>query len=103
MLIDPIHTAENHLRCLGHKKAVHYIKLYSRPTLFKTVTKNCCHARDTSHLDTVIIRYLQLFCLDMTHITDRGRNSEINRIQERALKLVCRDSGGELEVEEKKI
>ena len=33
---------------------------------------------------------------------DRGSNSKINRIQERALKLVCRDSGRELEVEREK-
>ena len=30
---------------------------------------------------------------------DRGGNSKINRIQERALKLVCKDIGRELEVE----
>ena len=30
---------------------------------------------------------------------DRGSNSKINRIQERVLKLVCRDNGKELEVE----
>ena len=33
---------------------------------------------------------------------DRGSNSKINRIQERALKLVCKDSGRELEVEREK-
>ena len=32
----------------------------------------------------------------------RGSNSKINRIQERALKLVCKDSGRELEVEREK-
>ena len=30
---------------------------------------------------------------------DRGRNSKINRSQERALILACRDSGRELELE----
>ena len=33
---------------------------------------------------------------------DRGSNSKINGIQERALKLVCKDSGRELEVEREK-
>ena len=33
---------------------------------------------------------------------DRGSNSKINQIQERALKLVCRDNGRELEVEREK-
>ena len=33
---------------------------------------------------------------------DRGSNSKTNRIQERALKLVCKDSGRELEVEREK-
>ena len=42
------------------------------------------------------------YCPLLWMLHDRGINSKINRIQERAFKLVCRDSGRELELEREK-
>ena len=60
---------------------------------------------DPAKIETLMNAFIKSqfnYCPLVWMFHDRGSNSKINRIQERALKLVCKDSGRELEVEREK-
>ena len=60
---------------------------------------------DPAKIETLMNAFIKSqfnYCPLVWMFHDRGSNTKINRIQERALKLVCKDSGRELEVEREK-
>ena len=57
---------------------------------------------DPAKMETLMNAFIKSqfnYCPLVWMFHDRGSNTRINRIQERALELVCKDSGRELEVD----